>query len=400
MTLRKNEDLDHFNGEEFLHAYKNNVFCKPKFIKFKLTNKCNLHCKKCNYWRAWRIRRDSIHPVWTTEEVKDVVSQLAEIGTERIKFSGGEVTVRTDLTEILRYATEKGIQSSITSNGTLISKELAEKLVSAGLKKITISLDSPSANEHDEMTGVRGAWEKTTAAFSNINIAKQKWNSTIEITLACVVYKHNILKLDKMMELAARLKVDKINFLGLVDAHLDDKSMKAKANEIKKFNEIIRPRIENIAKINNIEILNDYFFGKETDNNKYDGKEYDFVAYNTIPCFIPWTHFDIDFRGYLFPCCFTKQEENKMGDVRKEKIKNIINIDKYKSFRFNCKPPILREQCRRCMIEIQRNQAIWNMISKKLQQETPAPKNKQVNEDIKPTRENATNGAPPIVNKA
>jgi radical SAM protein with 4Fe4S-binding SPASM domain len=365
MKVLNRKELSFYQSKEFCDSFNNNLFYSPKFIKFKLTSLCNNRCIKCNYWRDYRIKRDINIEPWKLREVKSIVDQLADLGTEKIKFSGGEVTLLKDLIDILKYTKSKGIRTSITSNGLLIDKKMADELILSEISNITISLDSHIPEQHDYMVGVKGAWNKTTNALTNLSMAKKRYKSDVKITMACVVYKDNINSLVGIVDLANSLAVDQINFLGLVDAHLENKAMKVKKGEIDFFNKNIKNLVTKRALKYNIKIANNYFWGNDKENNKLDD-DYDFSIYDKIPCFVPWVHFDIDYRGYLFPCCFTKQMENAMGNVREEKIIDIINKPLYKKFRAETKPSIKRSQCRRCMIEINKNKEIFRLIKGKI----------------------------------
>lgn len=356
----KQSDFSAYQTPQFHANYDGNTFHMPLFVKLKLTNLCNLRCQKCIYWRPERLQRDATVTPWTFEKLTNIVDQLGNLNTRKIKFSGGEATLMPFLPEIIAHATRRNIATSITTNGTLITAELADRLIGNGLDQVTISLDSDVAEQHDEFVGVHGAWERTTNAFRNIDAARKKHGRQVHLSVACVVYRTTIQQLDRMVRLAASLGATAISFLGLVDAHLQDKQMKVKKEEVDAFNTSVKPAIKKLANELGVKVVNNQFWGSSEENDLASA-EYDFRLYDRVPCFIPWVHFVIDFRGYLFPCCFTKQMDNLMGNVRTEQIADILNRPAYQAFRQACKPPITRPQCRRCMIELDRNRQIADL---------------------------------------
>ena len=78
----------------------------------------------------------------------------------------------------------------MTTNGTLVDKELARRLVEAGLRGVNLSLDSPDRRTHDQVRGERGAWKKTTHAIDCFQRAAHK--GKIAVRINTVVSRHNL----------------------------------------------------------------------------------------------------------------------------------------------------------------------------------------------------------------
>ena len=74
-------------------------------------------------------------------------------------FSGGEPLVRKDLPELAKYATNKGMRAVISTNGTLIDRNMAKILKDVGLSYVGVSLDG-GEEVHDAFRGVKGAYKK------------------------------------------------------------------------------------------------------------------------------------------------------------------------------------------------------------------------------------------------
>ena len=121
----------------------------PFLAVWNFTNQCNLKCKHCYENSGLKPTPDEL----TTEEVKNIIDQFADIGVVALAFSGGEPLMRRDFFEIVEYAAKKEFYVSIASNGTLITPSIAKKIKNAGVSYIEISLDG-FEEEHDKFRGV------------------------------------------------------------------------------------------------------------------------------------------------------------------------------------------------------------------------------------------------------
>ena len=102
---------------------------KKPVVVWNMTRRCNLKCVHCYSASADIDYPDEL----TTEEGKKLIDDLAAFGAPVILFSGGEPLMRPDLLELAQYATDKGMRAVISTNGTLITKEIAAKLKKIGL---------------------------------------------------------------------------------------------------------------------------------------------------------------------------------------------------------------------------------------------------------------------------
>ena len=108
----------------------------PLAVVWNYTDVCNLKCSHC-YVDSNSLKE----PELTTRERMKIVDRLADAGIVSLNFSGGEPLMREDLFEVARRAHEKGIWTSISTNGTLITREAVRKLESSGITGVSISLD-------------------------------------------------------------------------------------------------------------------------------------------------------------------------------------------------------------------------------------------------------------------
>ncbi len=133
-------------------------------IFWNLTDRCNLSCVHC-YSRSGPGHDTSGE--LNTGEALDLIDDLAGSGVPLILFSGGEPLLRHDLWELARHARDRGIRTALSTNGTLIDKEMAEKIHESGIEYVGISLDGATAATHDRFRGIPGAFDRSIGAFSH-----------------------------------------------------------------------------------------------------------------------------------------------------------------------------------------------------------------------------------------
>ena len=134
----------------------------PYRMDLVITYRCNNDCPHC--YNA-RLRS---YPELTTEEWKRIIDILWDMSIPHLIFTGGEPTLREDLTELIRYAEEKGQITGLNTNGRrLASAGYVDQLVDAGLDHIQITLESHDPQIHDEMVHHQGAWKQTVSGLEN-----------------------------------------------------------------------------------------------------------------------------------------------------------------------------------------------------------------------------------------
>jgi cyclic pyranopterin phosphate synthase len=122
-----------------------------KSVRVSVTDKCNFRCTYCMPAEGleW-LGRDEI---LTFEEIARLVGVLARLGVDEVRLTGGEPLVRRDLPVLVRLLAQTGgvRDLSLTTNGILLDR-LAGPLVSAGLRRLNVSLDSLNHVRFAEIT--------------------------------------------------------------------------------------------------------------------------------------------------------------------------------------------------------------------------------------------------------
>ncbi|MBF0524351.1 MAG: 12,18-didecarboxysiroheme deacetylase [Deltaproteobacteria bacterium] len=140
---------------------------KKPVVVWNVTQRCNLACVHC-YAKA--VRREDVQNELTTAEGKRLLDDLADFGAPVVLFSGGEPLIRPDLIELCDYAVGKGMRAVISTNGTLITSDIAMRLKDVGLSYVGISLDGME-QINDKFRGVAGAFQAAMAGIKNCQAA-------------------------------------------------------------------------------------------------------------------------------------------------------------------------------------------------------------------------------------
>jgi radical SAM protein with 4Fe4S-binding SPASM domain len=164
----------------------------PFLVVWNYTKACNLRCEHCYESAGPRAMEDEL----TTEEAKRVIDEFEEAGVVAIAFSGGEPLMRRDIFEIADYAKNRGFYTSIATNGTLITREVAKKMKEV-FGYVEISLDGFEA-EHDRFRGVPGAWKLTCAGIKNC-VAEG-----IDTCVALTATRYNLHEIPKLIDFAEK----------------------------------------------------------------------------------------------------------------------------------------------------------------------------------------------------
>jgi len=170
-----------------------------------MTNRCNLRCVHC-----YAAATETAEPrELTTSQGKKFIDDLADAGCPVVLFSGGEPYLREDIFELGSYAAERGLRPVVSTNGTLITPEVAVKTRDAGFMYAGISLDG-LAQRHNRFRGSSDAFRKALDGLHNCMDAGLKTGIRFTVT------KHNLADLDGVLDLIERENVPRFCLYHLV----------------------------------------------------------------------------------------------------------------------------------------------------------------------------------------
>jgi len=180
---------------------------KKPVVVWNVGRKCNLRCIHC-YSASKNIDYSG---ELTTEEGYALLDDLAEYGSPVILFSGGEPLMRPDLMELAEYATRKGMRAVISTNGTLITREVACDLKKVGLSYVGVSLDG-IGETNDRFRGFQGAFDQALQGIRNCQ------QEGIKVGLRFTINKRNAADIPGIFKLLEEEDIPRVCFYHLVYA--------------------------------------------------------------------------------------------------------------------------------------------------------------------------------------
>ncbi|MDA1050575.1 MAG: pyrroloquinoline quinone biosynthesis protein PqqE [Planctomycetota bacterium] len=171
----------------------------PYSLLAELTYRCPLQCPYCsNPLELNRFRTELDTVVWHR-----VLDEAARLGVVQVHFSGGEPLLRRDLTDLVRTARQLDLYSHLSTSGLGADQARLASLRDAGLDALQISLQDSRPHENDWLAGVPSFEKKRRA----IESAKRL---ELPVTLNIVLHRHNLDRIDELIDLACRWNVDKL----------------------------------------------------------------------------------------------------------------------------------------------------------------------------------------------
>ncbi len=205
---------------------------------WNVTNECNLRCEHC-----YRDAGNEYSNELSTQEGKDLLSEIAKAGFKLMVFSGGEPFMRKDILELTEHAVSVGLRPVYGSNGTLLTKEMIRKIKAAGGSSVAISLHMVDKDKLDEFCGMPGTYEKSIQAMKNCK------EEGFDFQVNTTAFTRNIDEIEKLCELAKEMGAKSHHVLFLVPTgrgeDIEEESLREKNYEI-----LIRKLLEKREELN------------------------------------------------------------------------------------------------------------------------------------------------------
>ncbi|MFA4853734.1 MAG: radical SAM protein [Candidatus Omnitrophota bacterium] len=181
----------------------------PDTLQISLTSRCNLRCEMCSVWKAANISEEL-----TLKEIKDILNQCREWGVKEVNLCGGEPLLCEICFDVIEYAKSLGLTVILTTNGTLITEEVARRLIQSKLDVITISLDGARGKTHDKIRAQPGAYDKIMQGIRHLNNSPEE-KKLIKV-LILTLSNYNLDELEEYFHLAKGLSVDALYITSVV----------------------------------------------------------------------------------------------------------------------------------------------------------------------------------------
>jgi Y-X(10)_GDL-associated radical SAM protein len=131
----------------------------PVHVVWELTLACDLKCRHCGS-RAGKKRVGEL----TTAECREIIEQLADLGTREITLIGGEAYLRSDWIDLVGAISSHGIYCALQTGARNLTSDRLKQAADAGLQGLGVSIDGLS-ELHDELRGVRGSYDRAIEAL-------------------------------------------------------------------------------------------------------------------------------------------------------------------------------------------------------------------------------------------
>lgn len=315
--------------------------------KIKLLWQCNLSCVFCALPKP-------ASPV-SREKVAEILRSLKSRGLIKIHFSGGEAFLHPQIKEIIEDAVGLGLQVNLTSNGTLITKEVARWIADSGIHSISISLDGASAKTHDKLRGVKGAFKSTVKAIGYLARMSKKRPA---VRVNTVVTSRNADELDAIHSLVRSIG-EKIKWK-LIPVDTDDKALRVNRDTILRIMEAAREwKSLDVPPFNVSASLMDA--GRLTAAAR---GEYGAAICRGRICYAPWLTLFVDASGRAYPCCMTRGRIPSYGNVNREPLDSALSGENARMARMNMAGGRSPAICAKCDDFVAENQIIEQLIAK------------------------------------
>lgn len=295
------------NGIKVLSSYYISKWFKksvqwgyPISISFEPTTSCNLRCPECpSGLRAFT------RPIGMLQKnfFKETIDQLAKELWYLVFYFQGEPYLNPDFLDMVKYASSKNIYTATSTNAHYLNDENAKRTIESGLDRLIISIDGTTQEVYQQYR-IGGNLEKVIEGTKNIVKWKKEMKSkTPFIVFQFLVVRPNEHQIGAVKQLAKQIGVDDVWF---------------KTAQVYDFANDPNKLIPSIDKYSR--------YRKTKNGNEFKGNL-------SNHCWRLWHDPVITWDGLVAPCCFDKDAQHRLGDLKQKPFKEIWNNSEYKKFR-------------------------------------------------------------------
>ncbi len=272
----------------------------PISMAIEPTTSCNLRCPECpSGLRQFTRPIGMLEPAFFKKTIDEVYQELIYLTF----YFQGEPYLNPNFLDMVRYASDKGIYTSTSTNAHYLNKEQAKKTVESKLDRLIISIDGTTQETYEQYR-IGGQLQKVIDGTKIIIEAKRELKSTTpHIVFQFLVVKPNEHQLEDVKKLAVDLGVDEVVF------------KTAQVYDFENGNPLIPENIK-------------YSRYKKNADGTYSIK-------NKLlnQCWRMWSSCVVTWDGVVVPCCFDKDAKHQLGDLKTQSFKELWKSSKYQNFR-------------------------------------------------------------------
>ncbi len=268
----------------------------PVNVTWEMTFKCNLKCVHCLSDSGTPNKEE-----FDRDDCFRLIDQLTDLKVFQVNIGGGEPFIRDDFMDILSYAHKKGLVTCVSTNGTFIDTDIAQRLARLKMLYLQVSLDGVNAEVNDRIRG-KGTYKRILEAISCLASNK------VPFSINTVLTRLNYPQLDPLRDLAkeygAELRVSRFRPSG---------RGKDNRNELAPDKDQLEAFAEWLGQ-HDLVRTGDSFFCLTSEKRRRNGL--DMCGAAKMTCCISPT-------GDVYPCAFLQEEPFKVGNVRSMNFKEM-----------------------------------------------------------------------------
>lgn len=272
----------------------------PVSVSFEPTTSCNLRCPECpSGLRAFTRPTGMLDQSFFRRTIDEISKDLLYL----IFYFQGEPYLNPAFLDMVKYASAKGIYTATSTNAHYLTETNARKTVESGLDRLIISIDGTTQETYQQYR-IGGNLEKVVAGAKNIVKWKKELGSkTPFVFFQFLVVKPNEHQVEDIKRLAKEVGVDQVRF------------KTAQVYDYEKGNPLI-PDLDKFSRY----------------RKKEDGS-YEIKNKLSNHCWRLWHDPVITWDGLVVPCCFDKDAQHKLGDLKTESFRTLWHNSQYHHFR-------------------------------------------------------------------
>jgi MoaA/NifB/PqqE/SkfB family radical SAM enzyme len=320
----------------------------PTQLYIETTNRCNSKCNICV--RTFK-KNESLWDL-SVEELKSIVQQFPRL--ERVVLHGiGEPLLNKDILKMVELLKGMGARVLFNSNASLLDQNVAKGLIDSGLDEYRVSIDAATQDTYKKMRGVPFFNNVVENVKELVRLQKSLGKTTPKVSFWFVGTRENIGELPDLIKLAANIGVREVYLQRLT--YIDGPKALGLARENNAIYSNTDPKVrriieecETLARDLGITFVSSGATTPRECLNREYSRENPWKK-----CLRPWALSYITSNGKVLPCCISpfsasEYEDIILGNVFKEKFKDIWNNVKYRRLRrdlLGSKPP---KYCKGC----------------------------------------------------
>lgn len=304
----------------------------PRAIQLEVTGSCNLRCQMCLV--SYRPILNKITGSMSFETFRSIVDDLPEL--EQITLQGlGEPLLAPDLFKMIEYASARGIRLGFNTNGTLLTRERAERLVRAGVDWLHVSIDGATAATYESIRD-GSDFEKVRRNVVGMVETKRRFAADRpHLQVVFVAMRRNLSELPALVRMVASWGIDDVRVQNLSHS-FDDTGGAMEYFEIRRFTER-----EALWADPTEEMVAAFDAARREATRAGITLRLPRLEERARPrrvgspgCGWPWDQAYVTHEGKVQPCCMLMGEDRAvLGDVRTARFADVWSGERYRQFR-------------------------------------------------------------------